>query len=329
MTDHLFDLNFPEVYPEPLANAVIRQTPEDFLVIEDLGYSPSGEGEHCFIWVEKREANTEWVAEQFAQRLDMKKRDVSYAGRKDRHAVTRQWFSLWLPGRETPQETDLQVEGTTILGINRHHKKLRRGSHQGNEFVIWVRELISPMAQSQLKSSVDERLREISEQGFPNYFGPQRFGHDGQNLQQAVLLIDSLLTSGEEKRRRGGRGDMFISAARSYLFNHVLAERIRDGSWQNDDDQARPLTGPLLGLIRKPHPLDEWENHHLEKLSPGVFRSWQKCFQQLGMRASRRQLRIQPSDMTWEWQGDDLRLSFYLPTGSYATALIEQLFVLQ
>ncbi len=335
MTDGLssegFDLHFPQVYEPQLASGVLRSIADDFQVEEQLGYEPEGTGEHCFIWLRKREANTEWVAEQLAQFSGIRKRDVNYAGRKDRHAVTIQWFSLWLPGQPDPDFSQLDLPGVEVLKVYRHNRKLRRGSHQGNQFVIKIREIagLGSLTGAALTSAIDDRLAAIREQGFPNYFGPQRFGHDGQNLHQAQQLITALLESGASSRRRGRRGDIYVSAARSYLFNRVLAAHVEAGSWQQLDERGRPETGPLPGLVRKPHPAAAWEQKVLEAATGQLAEHWVSCFAQIGMKASRRPLAVLPSDLSWRWQDQVLQVSFGLPTGSYATALLEQIFVLQ
>ena len=170
----------------PSWGGIIRQRHDDFVVSEILGFEPGGVGEHVYLEVEKCGVNTSWLAAQFARFCGIRTRDIGYAGRKDRHARTRQWFSCWLPGREDPDWSALVIEGATILRSIRHTHKLKRGRHKGNAFEVLVREVPT----SALTDCV-VRLGRLREEGFPNYFGEQRFGRSHGNLHRATILLQT------------------------------------------------------------------------------------------------------------------------------------------
>ncbi|MDN3553470.1 tRNA pseudouridine(13) synthase TruD [Halomonas almeriensis] len=198
-----------------------RQSPEDFQVEENLGFTPQGEGEHLWLWVEKRDMTTAMVARQLADLCQVGPRDVGYAGMKDRVAVTRQWFSVHLPGRATPSDLAdrLSNDCVTLLAQARHPRKLKRGVHVGNQFRLRL------SGEAVEDPQLEARWAWLCRHGVANYFGPQRFGADGRNLLRAVPLLS------KGWRKRDDPQGMLLSAARSYLFNTQLAERIANGSW--------------------------------------------------------------------------------------------------
>ena len=213
----IFSLEFPYAYGQPNATANFRVEPEDFQVDENLGFEPIGEGEHVYIHVWKRGENTAWVADRIAELSKVAVKDVGYCGRKDRHAVTTQWFSVYLPKKEfEPDWHLLNSDSIKILSVKRHQHKLRRGDHQTNQFKIRVRDLIV-----ENKLAFEEKIEAVLRKGVPNYYGEQRFGHGGNNLIEA----HSILVDGKKIRDKQKRG-LMLSAARSYLFNQVLATRV-------------------------------------------------------------------------------------------------------
>ncbi|NNM21310.1 MAG: tRNA pseudouridine(13) synthase TruD [Gammaproteobacteria bacterium] len=315
-------------------SGTIRTRPQDFRVDEALGFAPAGAGEHLLVRLEKTGANTAWVAQQLARCYGVGRRDVAFAGRKDRHAVTRQWYSVWLPGRQAPPAVQLAIEGVEVLETVRHDRKLRRGALAYNQFEITVRELHDP------EQLLEQRLQAISNDGFPNYFGSQRFGHDGHNLQLARRLF-----AGSAKLRRNQRS-MALSAARAAIFNAVLDRRIADDSWNSalagdalildgsgsffscetpDQEIAGRLqagdihvSGPLWGRGELPvcgavAALERETAEQFSDLAAGLEHN--------RLRQERRALRILPSDMAWEIT-DELLLRFRLPSGVYATSLL-------
>ncbi len=330
----------PYAFGGPAGTGRLRIEPEDFIVRELPICEPDGAGEHVWLWVRKRSANTEWVARQLARFAGVTPRAVSYAGLKDRHAVTEQWFSIQLPGKADPDWASAQIEGVEIVRAARHSRKLKRGALRGNAFELRIRAL------SGARSAVDERLHAIATRGIPNYFGAQRFGRDGGNLAAAAAML-----GGEGPRLDRHIRSLYLSVARSYLFNIVLVTRVRNGSWEHaipgdalqldgrrawfiadaeDKDietRVRTLdihpTGPLwgrgtLGSQAAAHSLEE------SCLTPCA--DWCAGLERAGLEQDRRALRVRVGDLAWDWQADDsLRLRFTLPAGSYATAVLREL----
>jgi len=215
----------------PLAGEY-RAVPEDFLVEEALDFAPEGEGEHLWLFIEKRDLTTAMVARELARLCAVSPREVGYSGMKDRVAVTRQWLSVQLPGREAPAElaARLAERGIRVLDQARHPRKLKRGVHRVNRFRLRI------TGAAVADPALEARWQRLCDTGVANYFGPQRFGPDGRNLQRARAV----LTRGW--RKRDDRDGMLLSAARSFLFNELLAERVREGSW------ATPLPGDVVML---------------------------------------------------------------------------------
>jgi tRNA pseudouridine13 synthase len=332
----------PRVGGEPLGSACIRQSAEDFRVDEVLGFQADGEGEHLLLHLRKRETNTHWLAGQLARHAGVPLRDVSYAGLKDRHAVTSQWFSLRLAGRTEPDWSLLNSDLIEILAVHRHRRKLRRGALRGNRFQILLRDLRAE------RDALSERLQRLKQQGMPNYFGEQRFGHDYQNIHRFEQLSDDRRRPRIDRHLRG----MLISAVRSQLFNEVLAVRIEQGCWSRpllgdyfmldgsragfaDDpadgrlhERCRRLdihpSGPLWGRGRPPV---AGEAARLEQLCLAPFEHWRERLEHLGLDHERRPLRVRLDDLDWEFdaKGECLQLSFYLPAGAFATVLLREL----
>ena len=222
MLDPIDCSQLPDAWPQPdrgfggapVARAHLRASPEDFRVDEELGFEPDGEGEHALVRVRKRGANTAWVARRLAELAGVRVREVSYAGLKDRDAVTSQWFSVWLPGRADPDWAALDDAEVTVIEYGRHRRKLRRGCHRGNRFALVLRELSCD------REIIESRLRSVAKVGVPNYFGPQRFGRDGGNLTAALGLFRGSLRC-RDRQRRG----IYLSGARARRFNPGGAAR--------------------------------------------------------------------------------------------------------
>ena len=296
---------FRTLQPLPTINGSIKTLPNEFVVNEVLPFELAGTGEHLYIEIEKTGANTAWVAYQLASFLEVRDLDVSYAGRKDRHGVTTQWFSCYLPKGTKVDWNLFLVEGVALKSMTWHRSKLRRGQLQCNFFRIKVRHGELTKLQG---SDLVKRLERLSEHGLPNYFGPQRFGRDGNNL----ILADQLLRKGE--RVSGNRG-MLISAARSWLFN-VFLERHLD---QGDAQQA--AQGPLIGKSRDPQPGEEYFDE--------VEQAWATGLRKLGAKVGTRNLIVRPDEMSWSALEGGLVLQFKLPPGSYATSLLRELFLVK
>lgn len=314
----LFPLDFPLAYGPLAAAGQFRFLPEDFQVDEVLGYEPSGEGEHVFLHLRKRGENTAWVAQQIAHLAGVKEMDVGYCGRKDRHAVTTQWFSVYLP--KAPADLDwslLNSDSVSLLSAARHPHKLRRGEHQCNQFVIRLRNL-----QVEDRSALAQKLDHIMAEGVPNYFGEQRFGSGGSNLHQANLVLIERKPM-RDKQKRG----LILSAARSYLFNQVLAARVLARSWQIPlaGEPESFASGPLWGRGRS---LAAEENLRVEQEALAEWQEWCNGLEHQGLQQERRALSLLPAAGSWRWLEHDLELSFTLGAGEFATAVLREVAIL-
>lgn len=305
---------WPQAYPATGARATLKLLNEDFVVTELPLQLPSGHGEHIWVEVEKNGANTAFVAQQLAQAAGVQERDVGYAGLKDRYAITRQWFSLYLPKGDTPDLTALEHPEFKVLQQSRHVKKLRPGDLQGNRFRIALREVTGDRA------AIEANLQAVASQGVPNYFGAQRFGHDGGNVEQGRAML-----AREIRVRNPKKKGIYLSAVRSFVFNEVLAARIAQGLWGRTlpgdvmDDAGMP-TGPLWGRGRV-STADE-----AQALENGIAeRHATLCngLEHAGLDQERRALVARPLNMSWEWpEANQLVLTFSLPAGNYATSVL-------
>jgi len=325
----------------PQAEGVIRTSPEDFVVEEIPRVQPAGEGSHLWLWVEKRAANTEWVARELARAAGCAQRDVGYAGLKDRHAISRQWFSIPVAGQTLENLDKAGIEGVTILERILHTRKLQRGTLDGNRFQLKIRQFKGDAGQT------SGRLEQIRLTGVPNYFGPQRFGNRGQNVEQGLHLLQKNTRLPRHKR------SIYLSAIRSFLFNQVLAERVRRGDWNtiiagelvmldgtqsifpcespdaDIEDRVRRLdihpTGPLPGE-KGAQPTGI-----VAEVERAVLGNWPQLTEVLAaqrVQADRRSLRLYPADLEWRFAGNDLALLFVLPPGSYATTVLREILVI-
>lgn len=330
----------PRALGGPVLEARMRASAEDFRVDELDAFPPSGDGEHLLLVIEKRGMNTGFVARRLAEWAGVPESAVGYAGMKDRHAVTRQRFSVQLPGRAAPDAATLECDGLRVLAQARHARKLPRGALAGNRFELVLRGVQGD------PDAIDGRLQAIGARGVPNYFGQQRFGHGGGNIGEALAMFSG------RRVRREQRG-LLLSAARSELFNRVLATRVSSGTW----DSALPGEAWILDGNRSvfgPEPFDAalaarlaaFDIHPSGPLwGRGELRSGDEAravdravldapdaaalaagLEQAGLRQERRALRVRPGDLSWERPEDGaLRLRFTLPAGSYATAVVAEL----
>ena len=320
-------------------DATIRREPGDFLVTEIIDFELSGDGEHDFLWIEKTAANTAWVSLALARHASVAAVDVGYAGLKDRHAITKQWFSVRRPTGAGTDWTLFEAEGVQLLEVRRHNRKLRRGAHRGNSFRIALRS-------AGIDSKHDEITRRVAvvrDQGVPNYFGEQRFGRDGGNLDLAQAVFAG-------RRVKRDKRSIAISAARSFLFNQILNARVRGHTWNrlqagdlaNLDGSGSifsvaELTDELVDRcsVRDIHPtgtlwgdgaprttgkvaaaeLDAVADHEL--LVEGL--------KNARVDASSRALRLVADGMSLEFGDDVLWLEFCLPKGGFATTVLREL----
>lgn len=311
-------LDMPFAYGGPLGSATFRSELTDFVVIEDLGMQPEGEGEHHYIHLEKRGVNTDWVAQKIARLAGVKSHDIGFCGLKDRHAVASQWFSIYLPKGPVPDWSALNDEAVRILSVTAGKRKLRRGQHQSNRFVITLRDV-----ENCLDDQLQEKLQVVA-QGVPNYFGEQRFGRDGGNLVSAARWLEQ----GMPLNKMRDKG-MVMSAARSHIFNVVLAERVRQNNWREalvGDTEADFATGPLWGRGRNPVSADTLV---LEEQVLANHHQWLSGLEHCGLMQERRKLILTPQDMHWNLDQQNLILEFALAPGEFATAVLREVFHLR
>lgn len=314
-----FSLDFPYAYGQPEATADFRIEQEDFQVDENLGFEPVGEGEHVYLHVWKRGENTAWVAERIAELANVLPMDVGYCGRKDRHAVTTQWFSVYLPKKESePNWVALNCDSIKILSVSRHQHKLRRGDHETNRFVIRLRDFVVAD-----KPAFEQKIEAVLIHGVPNYYGEQRFGRNANNLPEA----HAILVEGKRIRDKQKRG-LMLSAARSYLFNQVLAARVLANSWRIllDGEPGLLPSAPLWGRGRSAAAGDALA---LENSVMEAWAEWRDGLEHSGLSQERRILVLKPDAASWCWLDGDLEISFTLGSGEFATTILRELTVLQ
>lgn len=322
---------------KPNASAIFKAQPEDFQVIEDLGFDLTDEGEHQFIKVQKIGANTAFVAEQLAKQLDIPLRNVTYAGRKDKFAQTTQWFGLHLPGSEKDVNRAFSLPGVTVLETRRHNKKLRVGALKGNHFKIRLRQVDK-------LEEVISRLQQVANVGVPNYYGEQRFGNDNGNLLLAQRMVE-----GEVIRNRNKRS-MAISALRSWLFNQQVSERLTAGIYEQAlSGDALILSGSNSFFIAEQ--VDSIIEQRLSQrdiqLSAGLYGKGQlpvkndaaqfesnvlahypevcRCLEEVGLKQERRAISLFTQNMRWQVADETtLDIEFFLPSGCFATSVLRE-----
>jgi tRNA pseudouridine13 synthase len=332
-------LDPPRAYAAPVLRGRIRVGPDDFQVVEQLGFTPDGEGEHWLVQVRKTGRNTDDVGKWLAGYAGVHPREVGFCGLKDRHAVTTQWFSLRQP-RGTPAWGQAGSDGIEILDWQRHRRRLRRGSHRGNAFRIVLREIHGD------RDRLAERLALIRARGVPNYFGLQRFGHHGDNLPRAWAMLHG----GRRRPSRQQRG-LNLSAARSALFNAVCAARVGDGTWERvlegeeamlDGSRSRfPVDGVDSDLEARAKDLDLHPTGPLwgrgERRVQGLaksredaaldpWRPWCEGLEHAGLEQDRRPLRMCVRELALEQSTPEaVTLGFVLGRGEYATAALREI----
>ncbi|SOT98031.1 tRNA pseudouridine synthase D [Xanthomonas arboricola pv. fragariae] len=345
----------PRAHGAAVLGAAMRSTPEDFQVDELPAFEPTGEGEHLLLTIRKRGQNTAYIAKKLAQWAGIAEMGVSYAGLKDRHAVTTQRFSVHLPKRIAPEPAALDDDEMQVIASTWHNRKLQRGALLGNRFVLTLRQVQGERA------AIEQRLQAIAARGIPNWFGEQRFGRDGGNVASALAMFgyvsnaDGTLSAAPASRRRlrNDQRSMLLSAARSALFNRVLTARVEQGNWDTAlDGEAwmldgsrsvfgpEPFTdvlaerlarfdihpsGPLWGAgeLRSTAQAAAVEQGALSDPQSEVLR---QGLEAAGLKQERRALRLRPRQLEYRWlDADSLQIEFALPPGCYATAVLWEL----
>ncbi|WP_352309567.1 tRNA pseudouridine(13) synthase TruD [Psychrobacter sp. W2-37-MNA-CIBAN-0211] len=369
----------PQPIQSPVQQATYKANATDFIVNELLPLEFTGEGEHLWLHIQKSGMNTAYLAKLLSEWAEIPLRDVGYSGLKDRHALTTQWFSLRIPKKQLPSVEFAPIdigenESVTILDQQWHNKKLNRGTHRANQFIITLRDVEFASIDNEntesseqslsAKQRVEQHLANIGTTGVPNYFGPQRFGRNGNNIREALSLFarppqQSRPQSKKSKSKRVPReqNSMELSAARSLIFNEILAARVRDGSWNtglagevfnldgsgsiftseeiDDTLRTRLETGDIhptavlwgAGNDKVSGVAADIENDLIQQ-NPLLGRL-ANGLEQREVKAQRRALRLPIEALSWEWQDKGetqiLVLNFTLTTGSFATSVLASL----
>ncbi len=331
----------------------MRSTPEDFQVDELPSFEPSGEGEHLLLTIRKRGQNTAYIAKHLAKWAGIAEMGVSYAGLKDRHAVTTQRFSVHLPKRIAPDLATLDDAQMQVVHSAWHNRKLQRGALLGNRFVLTLRQVQGE------RDAIEQRLQAIAARGIPNWFGEQRFGRDGGNVASALAMFgylqeaDGTLVPAPKRRLRNDQRSILLSAARSSLFNRVLSARVEQGSWDAAlDGEAWMLdgsrsvfgpepwsevlaerlarfdihpSGPLWG-VGELRPTAQAAAVEQGALADSQSEALRQGLEAAELKQERRALRLRPQELQYRWLDEQtLQVEFALPPGCYATAVLWEL----
>ena len=379
-TDDLYDMTtidfavvtdteqLPQPTIPPIKQATYKAQAEDFVVNEILDIDFTGEGEHLWLHIQKSGMNTAYLANLLSEWAEIPLRDVGYSGLKDRHALTSQWFSLRIPNKQLPASEFVPIdikehEAVHIIAQHWHHKKLNRGTHRANQFMITLRDLefTDDSTLTDNKALIEQHLAIINTKGVPNYFGPQRFGWNGNNIREALVLFarpvaEKRLQANKSKKTKSKRApreqnSIELSAARSLIFNEILAARVREGSWNtglqgevfnlngsgsifasekiDETLLARLASGDIhptavmwgVGNDKVTGVAAEFEEHVVQH--SGLLTQLASGLEQREVSSQRRSLRLPIEDMHWEWTDQQtLVLSFTLMTGSFATSVL-------
>lgn len=325
-------------YGVPTATGLLKAHLDDFIVSEVLSYDLSGEGEHIYLFVEKRGLSTQELMKKLSHRFNKPMRDISTAGIKDKYAKTEQWVGIHCPGETLDGLDALEGEGYRVLKHDRHLKKLKTGNLSHNHFELILRDVSD-------KEDVEARLALIKARGVPNYFGEQRFGNGGQNMTKARdLLFNKIKVKNQFLR------GMYYSAARSFLFNHLLNHRLVTGCWQtaltgdvmqlsgshsiftadapDATLQARIVAhdvSPAAILWGRGEERASAEALHEQTQALAPYQDLCQALEAHGLQRAYRSMILPVPDLTWHWSDKDLSLSFTLPAGAYATVVVREL----
>ena len=327
-------------YGKPDGHGCFKAQPADFIVRETLSFEPEGEGTHVYLYIQKTETNTEWLARQLARFVGIEAKEIGYAGLKDRNAITSQWFSVKLEGIDEPNWDELQLDGVTILKKTWHRKKLRRGAIKSNHFDIVLKDV-----QSVASDVLKQRIEQIQKEGVPNYFAQQRFGHDYNNLTRGARWF-----AGDIKIKKRTDKSMIISASRSMVFNQMVSQRLNQFGWNqlvNGDIMMLNATHSIFPapeindeILQRFHAIDihptaplwgrgrlssEQQLLQLEQEVADPLHKWCDGLEKQGLKQERRAIRLFPQSLSYTLEGTELSLSFSLPSGAYATAVLREI----
>ena len=334
----MFDMSLSYLHGKPQASGVLRSCPEDFIVEEFLPFEPSGDGEHVFLQIQKKGLNTQFVADELSKFSGEHPKNISYAGLKDKHAVTTQWFCVRMPGKPMLDWHQMNSEALTVVTVTKHIKKLKTGALLGNRFRLTLRDVTHI-------ETLQERFEALCQRGVPNYFGEQRFGHGGQNLERAQEMFDGKRIKNRKQR------SLYLSSVRSYLFNQTVQTRI-------NQHKTFPLAGDIAMLkgTRSFFYVDSWDDQlqrrlqerdivlsaplwgrgtlestdearHLEEQVAEQWAWMASGLEQAGLEQERRPLLLYPEQPKLELdiQANKMMIEFTLPAGCFATSVLREL----
>ncbi|RUR23349.1 tRNA pseudouridine(13) synthase TruD [Legionella qingyii] len=338
----MYSLDWSYVNGLPKSTSYFKCTAEDFQVNEFFDSPFSGEGEHIVLKIEKTGLTTMEVVKSLAKLVHKPEKSIGYAGLKDRQALTTQWLSIHAPGEQIPEIAQLAAPGWRILECTRHYKKLKPGFLTGNQFIVRLREISN-------QEDLLERIERIKKHGVPNYFGEQRFGRNAGNM----LKAEEMLVRGRKVKDRFLRG-MYCSAARSWIYNLILSHRVREQCWN------KPLPGDVMQLqgSNSIFVIDHVDNELLQRIQdkdispasplPGkskykvkdealqlinkIYLDWQPwlaALEHYGLDEDWRANILHVKQFTCIIKDNLAELSFSLPAGAYATAILRELTLYQ
>ncbi len=337
--NHSFDQLFPTI--NTITNSgTIRNQAEDFKVTEISDIQFTEHGEHLWLLVKKINSNTAWAATKIASACKVPARQVGYAGLKDRHAVTQQWFSVQLPKIKDVISVQANLpDELQIIESHWHQSKLKRGQLKANHFTLHIKNITGDQAQ------IENNLSAISKHGVPNYFGPQRFGHNMQNLNQAEAWF-----KGDIKVNNKNLRSLYISAARSQIFNQIIAHRITNDNWDQvikgdimqlsgshswfpeKDAKAKELLARLsafdVHITAALWGEDEVQSTgacaELEQSIASQHPIYCEGFKIHRVQQDRRSMRLVPMKLKHRWANEDLLITMELSPGAYATSVLRE-----
>lgn len=335
------DSRVPLPYSTPALPGVggaLRTTPEDFEVEEVPAYSPSGEGDHTYLWIEKRGLTTPDAVARLGAALGFDPRVAGVAGMKDRHALTRQWVSV--ERLDPARAAGVALDGVRVLAMGRHTNRLKTGHLAANRFRILLRD-------ARDAGLAREIAGQLEKDGLANWFGEQRFGRDGDNAAKAREFLSGRRPPPRDARLRR----LLASAWQSEVFNRALAERVARGGhsramggdlcvkhasggifYERDPALLQPrldahevsVTGPLFGAKMR-WPEDEARSFEESLLAaelpaPDALERERKV-----LPGARRPYRLLPGPIEVSLESEGLRVCFVLPAGAYATIVLREL----
>ena len=291
------------LHGKPQGQGILKANPEDFVVVEDLGFAPDGEGEHLLVRILKTDCNTRFVADALAKFLKIHAREVSFAGQKDKHAVTEQWLCARLPGKEMPDLSKFQLEGCQVLEYARHKRKLRLGALKGNQFTLILREISD-------RDDVERRLRDRNKRSF--WLSAARSGLFNQQVSIRLKKPEFNQVVDGDALQLAGRGSWFVATPEERA---QLQERV--------DNRELMITAALPGS-------GEWGSQRealaAEQAAVAEETQLQALLVREKVEAARRAMLLYPQQMSWNWWDDvTVELRFWLPAGSFATSVVREL----